>query len=137
VVESDGGAVEHLPEPEQRLAGIVLIGVGVGEVLGLEGYVFRVQGEADYVAGQLGGEGEVELAPVRTAQVELVELVAHDFGAAFRGAVTDELIIEKLEPAAVDFFCFRRGMGDVVVRGHTDWTIHHGGGTQRVGGCWD
>jgi hypothetical protein len=70
---------------------------------------------------------------VRTAQVELVELVAHDFGAALRGAVADELIIEKLEPAAVDFFCFWRGMRGVVFRCHTDWTIHHEGGTLRVG----
>ena len=101
-------------------------------MLGFEGHVFRVQREADDVAGQLGGEGEVELAPVRPAQVELVELIAHNLRAAFRGAVPDELVIEKLEPAAVDLFRLGRGMRDAVLRCHTDWTIHHGGGTLRV-----
>ena len=52
------------------------------EVLGLEGHVFRVERQAQHVAGQLAGEGEVELAAVGTAQVELVELVAHNLGAA-------------------------------------------------------
>ena len=71
VVGSDGRAVEHLPEPEQRLAHGEPLRVHVGKVLGLGRYVFRVQREADDVAGQLGGQLQIELAAVRTAQVEL------------------------------------------------------------------
>ena len=82
-----------MPPRSLRLARIVLFAVGVSKVLGLEGYVFRVQREADDVAGQLGGKGEVQLAPMRTAQVELVKLIAHNLGAALRGAMADELIV--------------------------------------------
>jgi hypothetical protein len=51
---------------------------------------------------------------VRTAQVELVKLVAHNLVAEFGGVVPCELLIQKLNPAAVDFLCLRRGMGDAV-----------------------
>ncbi len=82
VIQADGRAVEHLPEPEQRFALGKLFAVGVGEMLGLQGHVFRIEREADDVAGQLGGEREVELAAVRAAEIKLVELVAHNLGAA-------------------------------------------------------
>ena len=51
---------------------------------------------------------------MRTAQIELVKLVAHNLGAPLRRAVADELVVEKLEPAAVHLFGFGGGMGDTV-----------------------
>ena len=62
--------------------------------------------------GSSRGEREVELAAVGTAQIELVKLVAHDFAAALRRAVASELVVEKMNPAAVDFFRFGGGMGN-------------------------
>jgi hypothetical protein len=59
---------------------------------------------------QFGGERQVQLAAVRAAQKELIKLVAHNLRAAFRGLVAGELVIEKLDPAAVDFFRLGRGM---------------------------
>jgi hypothetical protein len=136
VVGTDGRTVEHLPEPEQRLALGELLGIGVGKVLGLQGHVFRVQREREHVAGQLRGERQVELAAVRAAQVELVELVAHNLGAAFRCLVAGELVIEKLDPAAVDLFGLKRGMGCLVrIIRHTLCTIHHQGWVDRVLAC--
>ena len=55
----------------------------------------RVERETDHVAGQLGGEREIELAAVGTAQIELVKLVAHNLAAALRGAVAQELSSRK------------------------------------------
>ena len=43
VIEPDRRAVEHLPEPDERLADSVLLGVDVAVVLGLEGRVSRVK----------------------------------------------------------------------------------------------
>jgi hypothetical protein len=130
----DGRAVEHLPEPQQRLAHGELLRVHVGKVLGLKSHVFRVQRKADDVAGQLGGQLQIELAAVRAAQVELVKLVAHNLGAALRGVVAGELLIEKLNPAAVDLFRLGRGTRDVVCNVlHTNCTIQHWGGMRRMG----
>jgi hypothetical protein len=104
----------QLPEPQQRLEFGESLRVGVGKVLGLQGHVFRVQREADDIAGQLGGERQVELAAVRTAQVELIKLVAHNFGAALWRLVACELVVEKLNPAAVDLFRLGRWMRGIV-----------------------
>ena len=139
MVESNGGAVKHLPEPEERLTRVETFTVDFRKMASLEGNVLGIKRKAEDIAGQLGSEREVELSAMRPAQIELIELVAHDLGAAFRGAVPDELFIEKLEPAAVDFFSLRRGMwGAARIRCHTDWTIHHGGRMHRVrrGGAW-
>ena len=80
-------------------------------MLGFKGHVFRVEGEHRDVAGQLGGQREISFAAVRAAQVELVKLVAHNLRAPLRGAVAGELVVEKLEPAAVNLFRFGRGAG--------------------------
>ncbi len=82
VVEADGGAVEHLPEVDQRLAEGVLLGVDVAVVLGLEGDVAGVEGIEEDVSGELAGEGSLLASAVLAAQVELDELVADDVGAA-------------------------------------------------------
>ena len=63
------------------------------------------------VARQLAGERQVQLAAMRPAQVELVKLVAHNLRAPLRRAVPDELVVEKLEPAAIDLFRFGEGCG--------------------------
>ena len=52
---------------------------------------------------------------MRTAQVELVKLVAHNLRAPLRSLVAGELLIEKLNPAAVDLFGLGRGMRGVAV----------------------
>ena len=82
VIEADGRAVEHLPEPEQRFAGSEFFAIDFGEVPGLQSDVLGIERETDDVSGQLRSESEIEFAAVGTAKIELVKLVAHDFGAA-------------------------------------------------------
>src|SRR3984885_594290 len=51
VVEADGGAVEHLPEPDERFADGVLLGVDVAVVFGLESDVAGVEALGESVDG--------------------------------------------------------------------------------------
>ena len=133
VVEADGRAVKHLPEPEEGLAPCKALAVDLGEVAGFEGNVFRIERKTENVAWQLGREGEIELSAVWASQIELIELVADNLRAALRRTVANELIVEKLEPAAIDFFRFGRGMGNGAGLGrHTLWTIHQTGGLHRI-----
>jgi hypothetical protein len=37
-----------------------------------------------------------------------------------------------LDPSAVNFFCFRGGMGDAGLFVHTHWTIYQRAGMQRA-----
>ena len=97
-------------------------------MFGLEGYILGVQGKIEHVAWEFACQGEVEFSAVRTAQIELAKLIADDLRAALRGMVPRELLVEKLNPAAVDFFGFRRGMRDAGVDFHHDLTIQHEGG---------
>ena len=121
MVDPDGRAVEHLPEPQQRLALGKEFGIGIGKVLGLQRHVLRVQREREHVSRQLRGKRQIQLAAVRTSQIKLAKLVAHDLGAALRGLVTGELFIEKLNPAAINLFSFGGGMrGVVLCLFHTD-----------------
>ena len=69
--------------------------IHVAEVLRFEGHVLRVERHAEHVAGQFAGERDVGFAAVGPAQIELVELVAHDFSAALGGAMAVELLVEK------------------------------------------
>src|SRR6185369_10095621 len=81
-IQAYGRAVKHFPEPDQGLANGKFGGVNIGEVLGIEGDVFGIEREAEDVSRQFTGEGDIRLGPVRTSEVELVELVADDFRAA-------------------------------------------------------
>jgi len=63
---------------------------------------------------------------MRTAQIKLMQLIAHNLGATLRRLVARELVIEKVSPATKYFFCFRSRSGSAVGRVfHTDWTLHH------------
>ena len=95
VIESDGRAVEHDPEPEQWFRPRKTVAVDVGVVLGFEGDVAGVKRELEDVEGQFAGEGEVELAAMGTAEVELEELVADDFSASLGGLMAGELLVEE------------------------------------------
>ena len=71
----------------------------------------------------------LSLPAVRPAQIELVQLVAHNLRAPLGRAVADELVVEKLQPAAIDFFRLRRGMRHGLGRSsrrvcHMHWTIN-------------
>jgi hypothetical protein len=70
---------------------------------------------------------------VRTAQVDLIQLVAYNLAAALRGTVADEFVVEELNPAAVDLFGFRRGAGggDRSSASHTLLTIEQGAGIRE------
>ena len=133
VIETNGRAVEHHPEPKQGLGTGEAFFVHVGVVLGFQGDVARVERELQDVEWQLAGEGEVELAAMGTAKIELEELVAHDFCAALGGLVAGELFIEEGDPAAVELFGFGLGLGEAGRLlcgggyggfGHTPMTIH-------------
>ena len=56
VVEAEWRAVEHLPEPDERLAEGVPLDVDVTVVLGLERGVARVEGLKQNIGGELAGE---------------------------------------------------------------------------------
>jgi len=120
VIERDGGAVEHAPEPDERLDDGVAVGIDIAVVLGLEGDVGGVKGELEDVEGQLGGESEVEAPAVGTAEKELVEIVAHDFAAKDNVGVAGEFVVEVVDPAVEDFFGFAGGLNlAVLIAGHT------------------
>ncbi len=106
VIEAERGAVEHLPEPDERLAGSVLSGIDVAVVLGLEGGVAGVEGLGENVGGEFGGEMDGETSAVGTAKVKLGEFVADDLGAAVDRLVAGELAVEMREPAEIDGFGF-------------------------------
>ena len=81
VVEADGRAVEHLPEPDEGFADGVFFGVDVAVVLGFEGDVAGVEALHEGVHGELVVEGRLGRAAVGMAEVELDEFVADDLGA--------------------------------------------------------
>jgi hypothetical protein len=120
-IQAGGGSIEHFPEPDQGLANCKLDGIDIGEVLGVEGDIFGIEGEAEDVPGKFAGEGDIGLGPVRTSEIELVELIADDFSAALRRAVPVELLVEEAYPATKNLFGFGRGMrlggGDRLGRG--------------------
>ena len=133
VIEADGRAVEHDPEPEQGLGAGEALAVDVGIVLCFEGDVAGVERELEDVERELAGEGEVELAAVGTAEVELEELVADDLGAALGGLMAGELLVEEGDPAAVELFGLGLRVGEAggllggrgdCGFGHTHSTIH-------------
>ena len=133
-VQPDRRAVEHLPEPEQRLANGELCFVDAAEVLRLERDVLWVEGQTQDVARQFAGQRDIGFAAVRPAQVELVKLVAHDFRAPLGRAVPVELLVKEADPAAKDFFGLGCRMGLIVGAGWglglvaiRVWTINQAG----------
>src|SRR5579872_841114 len=129
VIQPDRRPIEHLPEPQQRLPFRESLRVHVAEVLRFERHVLWIERHAQHVSRQLAGQRHVELAAVRAAQVELVELVPHDLRTPLSRAVTDELVVEKLQPAAVDFLGLWRWMRHGLRGGgrrirHMHWTIN-------------
>jgi hypothetical protein len=107
VVEAEGRAVEHLPEPDEGLANGVLFGVDVAVVLGLECSVARVEAFGESVDGELVVEGRLRRAAIGPAKIELDEFVADDLGADLGFGVASEFVVEASEPATVDCFGFR------------------------------
>ena len=81
VVEADGRAVEHLPEPDEGLADGIFFGVDVAVVLGFEGGVAGVEALDEGVHGEFVVEGCLGRALIGVAEIELDELVANDLGA--------------------------------------------------------
>jgi hypothetical protein len=119
VVESDGRAVEHAPEPDEGLDEGVALGVDVAVVLGLEGDVGGIEGELEDIEGELGDEGEVEASAVGAAEHELMEIVANDFAAEGDVGVAGELVVHRIDPAGEDFFGFAGGLNlAVLIAGH-------------------
>ena len=112
VIEADRRTVEHDPEPEERLAAGESLAIHVGVVLGFEGDIPRIERKLKYVERKFAGQSEVQLAPVRTAEIELEELIADDFSAALGNLVTGEFLVQEGEPAAVEFLCFRLGVSE-------------------------
>src|ERR1700679_4016984 len=106
VIEADGRAVEHLPEPDERLVDGVFFVVDVAVVLGLEGDVAGIEVLHEGVHGELVVEGRLGRTAVGTAEVELDELVADDLRADFWLGVAGEFVVEAGEPATVDGFGF-------------------------------
>ena len=124
VIEPDRRTVEHLPEPEQRLAAVVALAVDLGIMLRLESDVFRIEGELEHAARKLRGERGFRFSAAGPAQVKLMKLLANNFRTSLRRAVPHKFIIEELYPAAIDFLRLRRRVGcgvRGVLRGfHTD-----------------
>jgi hypothetical protein len=109
VVQAEGGAVEHLPEPDERLADGVLLGVYVTVVLRFERDVAGVEALGQGVHGELAVEHGLDVPAVGTAEVDLVEFVADDLGAAFGRLLPGELVVEFGEPATVEGLSFGSG----------------------------
>ena len=116
VVQPDGRAVEHLPEPEQRFALGVALPVHVGVVLRLQRHVCRIERKRQRSAWQLRGKVHGRLARVRTAQIKLVKLVAHNLGAALGRAVANQFVVKKLQPAAIKLFRFLGRMRSLIAK---------------------
>src|ERR1700677_752462 len=104
--ESNRRAVEHLPEPDERLAKRIFFWIDVAVILRLEGCVARVEALDEGVHGELAIEGGIAAAAVRMTEVELKELIANNLGAAVRRLVAGEFFVEIGQPAAVDGFGF-------------------------------
>ena len=109
-IQTDCAPVEHFPKPDEWFADGELHRIHIAEVFGIEGYVLGIEGKAEDVAGELAGEGNIGLGPVRTPKVELMKLVANDFSTALGRAVAIELLVEEADPAAKYFFGFGRGV---------------------------
>ena len=137
VIEADGRAIEHDPEPEQWFRARETVAVDVGVVLGFEGDVAGVERELEDIEGQFAGEGEVQLSAMGTAEVELKELIADDLGATFGRLMAGELLVEEANPSAIELFglglrlgnCLRGARGRLgggcdCRFGHTHSTIH-------------
>ena len=74
--------------------------------------LFGSSDRREHVPRQLAGQHQVQLAPVRPPQVELVQLVANHLRPPLRVVVPREFVVEKLDPPAVDLFRLRCGMRD-------------------------
>lgn len=106
-VGAEQGAIEHLPEVDEGLAGGIARRVDGIVVLGCEEDIARVEGFDNDVGGQFTDEGSCfGTAAVRTSQVDLIELIADDLGAAIDASVACELFVEMAQPAAVSGFGF-------------------------------
>ena len=91
----------------------IALAVDVGVMAGLQGHILRIERERQHVSGQLRGERQVQLAPVRTAQVEL-ESWSRTISARRSAELwRDELFVQKLNPAAVDLLASGAGRGAV------------------------
>src|SRR6202789_43977 len=100
VIESNRRAVEHLPEPDERLAKRIFFWIDVAVILRLEGCVTRVEALNQGVHGEFAVEGRIAADAVRMTEVELKELIANDLGAAVRRLVAGEFFVEFGRPAA-------------------------------------
>jgi hypothetical protein len=132
VVESDRGAIEHAPEPDERLEKGVALGVNITIVFGLQSNVGGIEGELEDVEGELGGEGKVEASAMRTTEHELMQIVADDLAAEGDVLVTRELVVEGIYPAGVDFFGFASRFDlSVLIARHMFWIISRFGRMQK------
>src|ERR1039458_6515111 len=61
---------------------------------------------------------------MRAAQVDLVKLITHNLRATLRRLMPRKLIVQKRDPPAVNFLCFRRRMRGSHFVVHTHWTIY-------------
>ena len=94
VIEAERRTVEHLPEPDERLADGIALGIDVAVVLGFEGGVAGIEGFEQSVGGEFARERGLLAAAVGLAEIHLDEFVADDLGTAVDARVASELVVE-------------------------------------------
>src|SRR5581483_3711963 len=115
VIQADGRAVEHRPEPNERLALGILDGVDIAVIFGLKRGIARIEGVDERLLGERrAGVGR----RVGATEIEFVQGVA-DYVAAVLWVAIDELLLEVIDPGEEGFFRGGYwGENTILVSGH-------------------